>query len=149
MRLTVVEVISVLLIVIISILTVNKIIESKRPGLVPAAAENPAPAPAPKPRPQTPAPNPNAWMSADNTSDAASMIPDFITPRLVAPLTAKFPGTYHISKQTQKNGPQRYRIRSYVDSQNRFGAMVRTHYIAELEQTGPRHWKMTSFQELQ
>ncbi len=96
-------------------------------------------------------PIPEPWKIEDNTSEASVMARDLVRARLVAPSTAKFPGTMTMLQQTTKIGERKYRIRSYVDAQNRFGAMVRINYIAEIEQTGPElhsgHWRLTSFRE--
>jgi hypothetical protein len=41
-------------------------------------------------------------------------------------------------QHVKRNG-QTYRIDSYVDSQNAFGAMLRTHYSVTLTRTGPEY----------
>lgn len=53
----------------------------------------------------------------------------FVTDVLVAPSTADFP-TYEYSSSRTEDGT--WIIRSYVDSQNSFGAMLRTNWIVAL-----------------
>ena len=54
--------------------------------------------------------------------------------RLKAPATAEFPGGY--SRFTQDLGNGEYLVRSYVDSQNSFGAMLRQNFTCHVRQTG-------------
>jgi len=73
---------------------------------------------------------------------------DIVKNLLKSPSTADFPwNDYRCSRSTDKL----YRITSYVDSQNGFGAMIRTDYQISLEYQGgepadPRSWKMVDFQ---
>jgi hypothetical protein len=53
-----------------------------------------------------------------------------VTNVLVAPSTAKFPDC-----SSSYKGDGRYEVRASVDSQNGFGAMIRTHYWAEVQIT--------------
>ena len=65
---------------------------------------------------------------------------DLVSKRLKAPSTAKFP------KSDYTNGPvinKSVEIKSYVDSQNAFGAMIRTNYSIRIKQTGD-DWADTS-----
>jgi hypothetical protein len=64
---------------------------------------------------------------------------DYVKQRLRSPSTAKFPGVWdgkadHISKV----GEREYFIRSYVDSQNGFGAMIRTNWSCKMIFVGER-----------
>lgn len=51
----------------------------------------------------------------------------FVRDRLKAPSTADFPWVKS-SDVTESLGDGRYRVRSYVDAQNSFGAMIRNSY---------------------
>ena len=65
-----------------------------------------------------------------------------ITTRLIAktlkaPSTAKFPSFYDDGAVTFTSlGGNRYKVSSYVDSQNGFGAMLRTHWTATVRVNG-------------
>ncbi len=55
--------------------------------------------------------------------------------KLVSPASAKHP--WVLSKDvTHDLGNNRYRVLSYVDSQNKFGAMLRTQYDCVVERVG-------------
>ena len=87
------------------------------------------------------------WRDRDQSSMAYHTAAYRVEGRLVAPSTARFPGIFdgragHVTRL----GGQRYRIRSYVDSQNSFGAQVRTHFTAEVEQTGRGVWRVRSLE---
>lgn len=61
---------------------------------------------------------------------------------LKAPSTAKHPwGTSNY--QITDLGDYRYRVSSYVDAQNSFGAMIRTNYTVVIRQSGDS-WKLES-----
>jgi len=63
--------------------------------------------------------------------DACHMAQKFVVDALKAPTTAEFPPAREPDCQTS----QRERIwvvTSYVDSQNSFGAMIRSHYTVEM-----------------
>ena len=69
------------------------------------------------------------------------MAQSFVQPRLKAPTTAKFPWwTPTESKVIQTNN--RYKVVSYVVSQNTFGAMVRTYYTVIIEHLGGDEWRL-------
>ncbi len=57
----------------------------------------------------------------------------FVEKNLKAPSTAQFPPLFKSSVKKIKSG--HYSVSSYVDSQNEFGAMIRSNYIVELKQT--------------
>jgi hypothetical protein len=66
----------------------------------------------------------------DHNVSAISACETKIVPRLVAPSTAKFSGW---TNSTTSNGPDDSIIVSaYVDSQNSFGAMIRTPYTCTI-----------------
>jgi len=92
----------------------------------------------------------NAWKNQDNSTMAYIMIEDFVKNRLKSPSTAKFPGVFD-GRQDHVTylGNQKYRIISYVDSQNSFGAMIRTRFVAEIEQVSKDKWRLNSLEFLQ
>lgn len=60
-----------------------------------------------------------------------------VAKNLKAPSTAKFPSFYDDGAVTFTSlGGNRYTISSYVDSQNNFGAMLRTHWTATVSVSG-------------
>lgn len=72
---------------------------------------------------------------------AWAMSHEFVRPMLKAPSTAKF-GPFEESSVTPL-GDEKYRIVAYVDSQNSFGAMLRTYYTCELKyKTDTEKWQM-------
>ena len=78
--------------------------------------------------------------------DAYVTAKEFVTARLKAPSTAKFPGMFdQDEKQTVSLGNGRYRVHSWVDSQNSFGAMIRTHWTCELTTIDGRNFRLASF----
>lgn len=69
--------------------------------------------------------------SHDTPSMAETMCHEFVTNRLKAPSTAKFPYS-HAEHKVDVLGSGHYRVVSYVDSQNGFGAQVRSTYVCEV-----------------
>lgn len=63
------------------------------------------------------------------TSQVQKCAKDYITNNLKAPSTAKFPWDLKTAYDT-KTG--KYTVLSYVDSQNGFGAMIRTNFLCEI-----------------
>ena len=98
----------------------------------------------------SPTPTPVSWKAEDNSIMAYIMMEDFVKRRLKSPSTAEFPGVFdgrqdHVSRLSN----QTYRIVSYVDAQNSFGAMLRTNFIGEIQQTGPDIWQLKSLDLLE
>ena len=84
------------------------------------------------------------WHKQDNFT-AYYMMEGFVKDRLKSPKTADFPGTLDgRDKHVTYLKNQKYRIVSYVDSQNSFGALIRTHFIGEIEQIEKDRWQMNS-----
>ena len=72
--------------------------------------------------------------------DACMMAEQFVTKRLKAPASAKYP-LYSRKNVTRKaNGD--FVVKSYVDSQNSFGAMIRTNYVATVRYIGDKKWEL-------
>ena len=85
------------------------------------------------------------WTERDEWSMAYVVTERHVKDRLVAPSTAKFPGVMEKRAHTSRNG-QTYTIISYVDSQNRMGAMVRTPFVAEIRQAEKDQWRMITLE---
>jgi hypothetical protein len=64
--------------------------------------------------------------SQDKAIEAFIVSQEFVKARLKAPSTAKFPGPSQAQVLIGKDN--QYRVISYVDSQNSFGAMLRGNY---------------------
>ena len=82
------------------------------------------------------------WRENDNSSMAYVMMQNFVTKRLKSPGTAKF--QFLDSENIENLGNQTYRISSYVDSQNSFGAVIRTNFIGLIKQTSHEDWQLLS-----
>ena len=72
----------------------------------------------------------NAWL----------MCQSFVEQTLLSPGSVEWPE--HYKSNVLHLGGGRYRIASHVDSQNTFGALVRTKFIAELLWTGETSWRL-------
>jgi len=70
--------------------------------------------------------------------EAYVMSQQFVEDRLKAPSTADFPSTSEA--RIKHLGSGRYQVVSYVDSENAFGANIRTHYICELHTNDGNKW---------
>ncbi len=71
------------------------------------------------------------------------MCQDFIEKRLAAPATAKWPSSSEINIATLTGtGRESYRVRGYVDSQNSFGALLRTNYVCDVSFMGKDNWHL-------
>ncbi len=86
----------------------------------------------------------NAWKNIDNSIGAWTIVTMAVKESLVSPSTAKFPWSGP-SEHVTRNG-QVYTVKSYVDSQNAFGAMIRTHFTAKVKQTRKDDWTAISFE---
>jgi hypothetical protein len=75
------------------------------------------------------------------------MCQDFVKNRLKAPRTAKFPRSSEARTTDLGNG--RYRVISYVDAQNSFGALIRTRYACTVQYTGNDRWRLEALDFLE
>ena len=74
---------------------------------------------------------------------AAFMCQDFVKERLKAPSTAKFPNVYGADTKIATLGLGHYRVTSYVDAQNSFGAQMRTTFVYEIKKMPDRdEWQL-------
>lgn len=72
--------------------------------------------------------SPSDEMDWGSTSRAYTEATFYVEERLVAPSTAKWPGIFDGRRDVKSLGRGKYRVKSWVDSENRFGAMLRMHY---------------------
>jgi hypothetical protein len=79
--------------------------------------------------------------SSHSPLNAYVMCKQFLKDRLKAPSTADFPFESYEDVTTSMGGGQ-YRVSSYVDSENSFGAKIRTRYSCEVEWTGGDNWRL-------
>lgn len=73
-------------------------------------------------------------------TDASGMCRHFVEQSLKAPKTADFPG---YSADSVTHSGNIFTVRSYVDAENSFGAMIRTKYICEVTYIGNDKWQLT------
>ena len=72
---------------------------------------------------------------------AFTIAQDFIESNLICPRTAKWPWISY-SKVTVHLGNGRYRISSYLDAQNGFGALIRINFICVVEHISGDRWRL-------
>lgn len=72
--------------------------------------------------------NESSSSTGDNKMLAYNYAEDFVKQRLKSPSTAKFPGIFEKNDHITELGGGKYRISSWVDSQNGFGAMIRSRW---------------------
>lgn len=89
---------------------------------------------------------PNSSKAESDNTMAIIMMEDFVKRQLKSPSTATFPGSYESKDHVTYLGNKKYRIISYVDSQNGFGAMIRSHYIGEVCDEGNNRWSLLSLE---
>lgn len=74
--------------------------------------------------------------------EAMSAAESFAKDRLKAPATARFPSNSDFRTEMLSCGT--WRVTSYVDAQNSFGAAIRTYYVTVMNYSGGR-WFVVSF----
>jgi hypothetical protein len=87
--------------------------------------------------------DPNAWKTKDNKTMAYVMMQDFVKDRLRSPGSAKFEWITEPACTIEKDGFE-YRISSWVDSQNDFGALLRTRFSGVVRQVDKENWELVS-----
>jgi len=75
-----------------------------------------------------------------STSGASVMSEQFVLEKLKSPGSAKFASIF--DQKIDDLGEGRYKVTSYVDSQNGFGALVRTNYVCTLKYVGNDKWQL-------
>lgn len=86
--------------------------------------------------------NSDSWKTDYNVAGAYVQMEDYVKQRLKSPSTAKFANVLSANIEQLEN--QTYKIDSYVDSQNGFGAIIRTRYIGEVQQISEDEWQLIS-----
>ena len=86
--------------------------------------------------------------SGPTPRDANMMCEDFVKNRLVAPATAKFPSLQDVTVIVVSDTQNIYKVSGYVDSQNRMGALVRTHYTCVVKYIGNNKWQLQDLEIL-
>ena len=70
---------------------------------------------------------------------------EFVIKRLKAPATAEWPrGSAYNS--CNELGYNRYRVTSFMDAKNIFGAKIRTHFVAVVRYEGKGRWSLESLE---
>lgn len=72
--------------------------------------------------------------------EALTMAQQFVRDALPTPSTAKFP--WPSEHDVEDLGQGRWKVISYVDAENVFGARVRTHYAVVIQHTGNGKWRL-------
>ncbi len=75
--------------------------------------------------------------------DACYMSHQFLEKFLKSPSTAKFERCFDAT--VKYDGYKTYYVYSHVDSQNEFGAMLRTEYIAEVLYISNDRWRLVDY----
>ena len=83
----------------------------------------------------------NEQSTSNNTIGAWTYMKEFVRQRLKSPSTAEFPFGGH--RDVTALGDKRYLVESYVDSQNSFGATLRTKFRGVIRET-PNGWELES-----
>ncbi len=83
-----------------------------------------------------------SWEERDNSIGAYIMSERFVKEKLKSPSTAKFPGVLNRDGHVIKGEDNQYIINSYVDSQNSFGATVRTNFMVIIKQVDENNWRL-------
>jgi len=79
----------------------------------------------------------------DKKAEAVVYCEDAVKQRLKAPSSAEFAGSWMTKTEYVTDlGGGLYRMRSYVDAQNSFGAKIRSNFICEIEFDTQGGWKI-------
>lgn len=76
----------------------------------------------------------------DRSRSAVAACQEFVRRDLRAPATAEFPSPRLVPVEGNGDGP--YTVTSSVDSQNGFGALVRSYFICTVQREGD-NWRLT------
>jgi hypothetical protein len=71
---------------------------------------------------------------------AQVMMEQFVSEKLKSPASAEFESGF--SSKILKVGNKSYEVNSYVDSQNGFGAMIRTEFYCKVTYVGNEKWQL-------
>lgn len=90
---------------------------------------------------------PSIPSKGDDSILACMMTQKFVKARLKTPTAARFVGCNRDAISYAGNGE--YIVTGYVDSQNSFGAQVRTHFAARLQKQAGNAWKLLNLEGIQ
>lgn len=79
---------------------------------------------------------------APNGRDAFLICRTFVTDRLRAPKTAEFPSSGDTGITIRPVGRDAFEVHAFVDSQNGFGALVRTRFTCTVEPAAGANWRL-------
>lgn len=82
--------------------------------------------------------------SEHSKATASVMAEEFVKNSLKSPSSAKF--QWYDENQVEDLGDGKYKVTSYVDSQNSFGAMLRTNYVCTVKYIGNDKWSLEDLQ---
>ncbi|MCU0588643.1 MAG: hypothetical protein MUF52_10870 [Syntrophobacteraceae bacterium] len=85
-----------------------------------------------------------SWVEKDASLEAFIMMENFVKERLKAPANADFKRGY--SDSVTRIERQKYRVISWVDAENSFGAKIRNHFIGVIEQIENDRWSLISLE---
>jgi flagellar basal body-associated protein FliL len=88
---------------------------------------------------------PDAWKTKDNKTMAYVMMQEFVKRNLVSPGSAKFEWISEPDCKISKDGFE-YTISSWVDSQNSFGALIRTRFTGVVRQVDKDNWELVELE---
>ncbi|MDR2097662.1 MAG: hypothetical protein LBP37_04000 [Spirochaetaceae bacterium] len=80
------------------------------------------------------------WQKTNNRFAAYVMMQEYVKQQLKAPSTAKFGRTIDTGVSVTQGENYIYTIKSYVDAQNEFGAMLRIYFGGGIKQIGKDEW---------
>lgn len=78
-------------------------------------------------------------------SNALLVAQKHVKKQLKSPSTAAFPGIFDDRPEVRSLGSNKYRIRSWVDAQNGFGATIRSNFECVVETDGKGGWRVVTF----
>lgn len=87
------------------------------------------------------------WMEKEVPLTAYHRLEEYVRRQLKVPSSAEFPGVFdgkasHVKALAKQN----YRIASWVDAQNEFGAKVRHHWVGDIRQVAKDKWQLVNLQ---
>jgi len=83
----------------------------------------------------------SAWKVRKSAAYTAAKI--FVERRLVSPGSAKFPW---FDYNVVVIGEREYQVNGYVDSQNKYGALLRSNYVCQVRDNGDETWSCLKLQ---
>jgi hypothetical protein len=87
----------------------------------------------------------DAWKTRDNKTMAYVMMQEFVSENLKSPASAKFEWITEPACKISKEGFD-YTISSWVDSQNAFGAIIRTRFSGVIRQVDKDNWQLLALE---